>query len=112
VAAPFSRIEVEPWGGKREEGKVVTYVIIDSCVGTKDHSCTEVCPVDCIHPTPEEPGFDEVEQLFIDPEECIDCNSCVEACPVDACVADHELSPGQQASLEKNAAYFRDRVAS
>lgn len=85
----------------------MTYVITLACVGTKDHSCVEVCPVDCIHPTPQELEFDHVDQLYIDPDECIDCNSCVEACPVDACVADYELLPDQRASLEKNADYFR-----
>jgi NAD-dependent dihydropyrimidine dehydrogenase PreA subunit len=30
----------------------MTYVIAEPCIGTKDNSCVEVCPVDCIHPTP------------------------------------------------------------
>ena len=34
----------------------MTYVIAEPCIGTKDNSCVEVCPVDCIHPTPDEPG--------------------------------------------------------
>ena len=62
----------------------MAYVIAEPCIGTKDNSCVEVCPVDCIHPTPDEPGYDEAEMLYIDPEECIDCDACVEACPVDA----------------------------
>ena len=42
----------------------------------------EVCPVDCIHPIYEdEPGFADVKQLFIDPDECIDCDACVEGMP-------------------------------
>ena len=48
-------------------------------------------PVDCIHPTPDESGYDAVEMLYIDPEECIDCDACVEACPVDACFAEDQL---------------------
>ena len=62
----------------------MAYVIAEPCIGTKDNSCVEVCPVDCIHPTPDEPDYDKVEMLYIDPEECIDCDACVEACPVDA----------------------------
>jgi len=27
--------------------------LAEPCIGTKDNSCVEVCPVDCIHPTPE-----------------------------------------------------------
>ena len=28
----------------------MTYVITQPCVGVKDGSCVDVCPVDCIHP--------------------------------------------------------------
>ena len=69
----------------------MAYVIAEPCIGTKDNSCVEVCPVDCIHPTPDEPNYDDVEMLYIDPEECIDCDACVEACPVDACFAEDQL---------------------
>ena len=41
----------------------MTYVINEPCIATKDTSCVEVCPVDCIHPTPDEPGFDAANQL-------------------------------------------------
>ncbi len=75
----------------------MAYVIAEPCIGTKDNSCVEVCPVDCIHPTPDEPDYDKVEMLFIDPEECIDCDACVEACPVDACFAEDQL-PDEWAS--------------
>jgi NAD-dependent dihydropyrimidine dehydrogenase PreA subunit len=59
----------------------MTYVIAEPCIGTKNLSCVEVCPVDCIHPTRDEEGFDDGPQLYIDPEECIDCDVCVAACP-------------------------------
>ena len=59
----------------------MAYVINEPCIGVKDSSCVEVCPVDCIHPTPDEPDFEAAHQLYIDPEECIDCDACVEACP-------------------------------
>jgi NAD-dependent dihydropyrimidine dehydrogenase PreA subunit len=51
------------------------------------------CPVECIHPTPEEAGFEEAEQLYIDPDECIDCDACVEACPVDAITPEDMVPP-------------------
>ena len=47
----------------------MAYVIAEPCIGTKDNSCVEVCPVDCIHPTPEEPDYDASEMLYIDPDE-------------------------------------------
>ncbi|WP_337832740.1 indolepyruvate ferredoxin oxidoreductase subunit alpha [Pseudonocardia sp. TMWB2A] len=56
-----------------------------------DYSCLEICPVSCIHPHPDHPDFDTVEQLFIDPQACIDCGACVDACPVDAIHAEEQL---------------------
>ena len=87
---------------------LMAYVINEPCIGTKDTSCVEVCPVDCIHPTPDEPGFDEAEQLYIDPEECIDCDACVEACPVDAITPEDMVPDEWQKYIEINAAYFRE----
>jgi NAD-dependent dihydropyrimidine dehydrogenase PreA subunit len=87
----------------------MAYVIAEPCIGTKDNSCVEVCPVDCIHPTPDEPDYDRVEQLFIDPEECIDCDACVEACPVDACFAEDQL-PEEWARFQQiNSDYYAGR---
>jgi ferredoxin--NADP+ reductase len=63
--------------------------------------------VDCIHPRPDEPGFDTVAQLFIDPETCIDCGLCVDECPVKAIFADGDLPAKWRDSAEANAAYFR-----
>ena len=86
----------------------MAYVITEPCIGTKDNSCVEVCPVDCIHPTPDEPGYDAVEMLYIDPEECIDCDACVEACPVDACFAEDQLPDEWQKYTQINADYYRN----
>jgi NAD-dependent dihydropyrimidine dehydrogenase PreA subunit len=86
--------------------KYMAYVIAEPCIGTKDNSCVEVCPVDCIHPTPDEPDYDKVEMLYIDPEECIDCDACVEACPVDACFAEDQLPDEWQRYAQINAEYF------
>jgi NAD-dependent dihydropyrimidine dehydrogenase PreA subunit len=84
----------------------VTYVIAQPCIGTKDNSCVEVCPVDCIHPTPGEPGYETTEQLFINPDECIDCDACVEACPVDATFAEDQLPDKWADFTARNAAHF------
>ena len=59
----------------------MAYIITEPCIGTKDTSCADVCPVDCIHPAAGEEGHDEATMLYIDPSECIDCDACVEACP-------------------------------
>jgi ferredoxin len=85
----------------------VAYVIAEPCIGVKDSSCVEVCPVDCIHPTPDEPGYDAVEMLYIDPEECIDCDACVEACPVDAIFAEDQLPEEWRRFATINADYYQ-----
>jgi NAD-dependent dihydropyrimidine dehydrogenase PreA subunit len=84
----------------------MTYVITSACIGKKDASCVVTCPVDCIHPTPEEPGFAEAEQLFIDPAECIDCDACVEACPHEAVFAESQVPPEDREFIALNAAFF------
>ena len=62
----------------------MTYVITQPCIGVKDASCVDVCPVDCIHPSTGEEGFEEAEMLYLTPDECIDCGACEPACPVTA----------------------------
>lgn len=84
----------------------MTYVIADPCGQTRDASCVEVCPVDCIHPSPDEPGFDEAAQLHIDPAECIDCEACVTACPVGAIFAERDLPAGWERFAVLNAEFF------
>jgi ferredoxin len=84
----------------------VTYVIAEPCIGRTDRSCVEVCPVDCIHPTPEEPGGEMPDQLYIDPAECIDCNACVDVCPVEAVFPESELPAQWGQYTQINAEYF------
>jgi ferredoxin len=66
----------------------------------------EVCPVDCIHPTKEEADFESAEQLYIDPETCIDCGACEPVCPVTAIFPEEELPDKWKAFTAKNAAYY------
>jgi ferredoxin len=84
----------------------MTYVIAEPCIGTKDNSCVEVCPVDCIHPTPDEPDHTDHEQLYIDPAECIDCDACVEACPVDAIFPEDQVPEEWRSYIEVNAKHY------
>lgn len=88
----------------------MTRVITSACVGTKDASCVDVCPVDCIHPhtgsdDPKE-SFEAAKQLYINPDECIDCGACEPACPVEAIFPDDEIPAGEEASVAANAAFF------
>lgn len=84
----------------------MAYVITEKCAGTKDSSCVEVCPVDGIHPTPDEPGYEDADQLYIDPSECIDCDGCVDACPADAIVPGDRVPAESAASVQRNSDYY------
>ena len=66
----------------------MAYIITEPCIGTKDTACVDVCPVDCIHPRKDEPAFESANQLFIHPDECIDCGLCEPECPVAAILPD------------------------
>lgn len=83
------------------------HVITQSCCS--DGSCVYACPVNCIHPSPDEPGFATAEMLYIDPDACVDCGACVSACPVGAIAADTKLTDKQLPFIELNAAFYPKR---
>jgi ferredoxin len=85
----------------------MAHVIAQPCIGTKDAACVQVCPVDCIHPTKNEPNFGTVPQLYIDPEKCIDCGLCVDECPVKAIFPLEDLPPQWSGFVQINAAYYK-----
>ena len=80
------------------------HVITQSCCS--DGSCVYACPVNCIHPSPDEPGFATAEMLYIDPVACVDCGACVSACPVGAIAPDTRLEPKQLPFIELNASFY------
>jgi NAD-dependent dihydropyrimidine dehydrogenase PreA subunit len=83
--------------------RTVAYVIVQPCVGVKDASCVEVCPVDCIHTD------DAATMYYIDPDECIDCGACVDPCPVDAIFPEDEVPEQWRDFIKINADYFKNR---
>ncbi|MCJ0891576.1 4Fe-4S binding protein [Rhodococcus sp. ARC_M5] len=85
------------------------FAITQNCCN--DASCLSVCPVNCIHPTPDEPDFGKTELLYIDPRSCIDCGACADACPVDAITRVSRLTPDQQIYADINADYYKDKPA-
>ena len=88
------------------ENDVVTFIITDPCIDTKDTACVDVCPVDCIHPRKDEPEFAQATMLYIHPDECIDCGACVPVCPVTAIYESIEATPANQKDLvEANDIY-------
>jgi len=87
----------------------VAYVITQSCCS--DATCVRVCPVNCIHPTPDEPDFGTTDLLYVDGETCIDCGACADACPVDAVKPAERLTAPESIFAALNDAYYarRDR---
>lgn len=80
------------------------YVITDAC--EKDFFCVDSCSTYAIHPAKDEAGSDEVTQLFINPEECIDCGNCITTCPHSAIYPMDELPADKADFAAKNAEYF------
>lgn len=85
----------------------MTHIITEPCINTKDASCVAVCPVDCIHPTPDEiKDFEAEPMLYIDPAICIDCGLCVDECPVNAIYLEDQLPEMYTKYIQINAEYF------
>ncbi|MFD1859689.1 ferredoxin-NADP reductase [Aeromicrobium camelliae] len=85
----------------------MAYAITQSCCN--DASCVSVCPVDCIHPTPDEPDFGTTDILYVDPKVCIDCGACADACPVSAVKPVDLLRGGEEVFAQLNADFYADR---
>ena len=80
----------------------MAFVITSACIGTKDRSCVEVCPVDCFYDIGKKkspkrnynemyniPAKDGDEALLmIHPDECIHCGACESECPTGAIFED------------------------
>ncbi|MQG77002.1 MAG: ferredoxin family protein [SAR202 cluster bacterium] len=81
----------------------MTHVIVSPCVGLKEGSCIDVCPVDCIYTT------DDDNQMYIEPDECIDCGACVPACPVTAIFLEDRVPADERQYLEINVKYFEGK---
>ena len=76
----------------------MTFVIMSPCIGVKDGTCVDVCPVDCIY---------EGETMFyIHPEDCIACALCETVCPVDAIRHVDEVPDEEKEYIAINAAFF------
>ena len=82
----------------------MAYVITDTCL--KDVLCADACPTDCIHPKKDEPQFETVTQMYVDPEGCIDCGACVPVCTSDSIKPIEDLTEEQKEFIASNAAFF------
>ena len=87
----------------------MTYVITANC--TRDAECVDVCPVDCIHPRKDEPGFEEGLLLYINPDECVDCGVCEPVCPAEAIFIEDNLPEEWKLFAEINRLHYQDPAA-
>ena len=94
----------------------MAFVITEPCISTCDTACVAVCPVDCIHgPIDKEEQVQKLKvrsvagmQLYIHPEECIDCGACEPECPVDAIYDEDDLPEEYEKFIEINANFFEE----
>ncbi len=61
----------------------MAHVVTQPCVGCKYTDCVVVCPMECF--------YGDAQQLYIDPDDCIDCGACVPECPVEAIYLDADV---------------------
>ena len=89
----------------------MAYVVTRLCRDCKDLSCVSICPKDCILEHRPASGESELpNQLFIDPDECIDCNACVPECPWEAIYPEQDVPPELVPDVALNA-LVRERRA-
>jgi len=98
----------------------MSYIIGSPCVSVCDTACVDVCPVDCINgPIDVDGRGQEIDgmskediqgkQLYINPEECIDCGACIPECPVEAIYHSEEETiekEGDDSSVRKNYEFY------
>ena len=84
----------------------MSYVITEPCIDVMDKSCVDVCPVDCIHA---EDGKDR--ELYIDPNECIDCGACEPVCPVTAIFSEDDVPDEWKEYTQLNARWYQEKDA-
>jgi ferredoxin len=81
----------------------MTWVITSLCRDKVDMACVEVCPVDCIVQFKGDGSEQWPNQLYIDPEECINCGVCEPECPWEAIFEDEQVPTVFEADTPLNA---------
>jgi len=82
----------------------MAFVVTDACI--KDFVCVPECTTAAIAPAENDAAAATVSQVFINPDECIDCGNCASVCAQNAIFALEELPADKTEFAEKNQAYF------
>lgn len=70
-------------------------VVTELCVGCRYTDCVVVCPCECF--------YGDERQLYIDPNECIDCEACIPECPAEAIFSESNIPAAYRSAIELNA---------
>jgi len=97
---PYPKADAHRKGNASRRRIGMAYLIAEPCIDVKDKACVEVCPVDCIYEGP--------NQLFIHPDECIDCGACEPVCPVKAIFVEDETPEQWRHFIALNRQFFVD----
>ena len=81
----------------------MTYVIVEPCIGEKNSSCVDVCPVSCI--------YESDDMYYINPDECIECGACEPECPVNAIFHDSAVPDEWKPFIQRNRELSSETVA-
>ena len=73
----------------------MTHVVAKPCDGYRYTDCVVVCPVECF--------YEGEKMLYINPDECIDCEACVPECPVEAIFHEDDIPDEWKEYVEINA---------
>lgn len=73
----------------------MAFVVTEPCKGCKYTDCVTVCPCECFR--------EGEDMLYIDPEDCIDCDACRVECPVNAIYQDRDVPQQWHSYIELNA---------
>ena len=71
------------------------HVVAKPCDACRYTDCVVVCPVECF--------YEGEKMLYINPDECIDCEACVPECPVEAIFHEDDLPDEWKEYVEINA---------
>ncbi len=77
----------------------MAHVVTEPCLNCKYTDCVVVCPMECF--------YGDERQLYIDPDDCIDCGACISECPVEAIFQDVNVPDRWASYIALNA----ERVA-
>ena len=76
----------------------MTYIITEGCIDLLDKTCIDECPVDCI--------YEGARQMYIHPDECVDCGACEPVCPVESVYYEDDLPSEYSEYARINADFF------